>query len=348
MLLSPVTTERIPRRVRTAPRAALSLGVGGCTAWALVRVFGLDHAGGPLVPLIAFTPYAAAGSVVLLGLAAVLRRWRAAGAAAVAAAALLACVLPRWLPEGGGATDGPRLRLLSSNMMLGAADAGAIVDLVRRHDVEVLTLQEFTPAAARALEAAGLTRLLPHRVSYPQPGSWGSGIFSRFPLRDGGLRTFPSGFTQAAASIDVPGATAVTVESAHPCPPVPPACSAADLANEPPAGSDGRIRILAGDFNSTLDHVRLRRLVSTGYRDAASVRGQGLTPTWPYDEKWWIPGVSIDHVLADRRVGVTAYEAHRIPGSDHRAVFAELVVPRSGGQLPLSAGQTGRCCWDSP
>jgi endonuclease/exonuclease/phosphatase (EEP) superfamily protein YafD len=326
VLLSPISAERVPRTVRTAVRAALWLVVGGCAVWAPVRVFGLDRAGGPLIPLIAFTPYVAAGSVVVLGLTAALRRWRAAGAAAVAAVALLACVLPRWVPDSGGAADGPRLRVLSSNLMLGAADAGAVVDLVRRHDVEVLAVQEFTPRAERALDAAGLARLLPHRVSYPQPGAWGSALFSRFPLRDDGLRTHPSGFTQAAATIGVPGGPAVAVESAHPCPPIPPACSSADLANEPPARPGGTIRILAGDFNATGDHAHLRRLLSTGYRDAASVRGRGLTPTWPYDERWWIPGVTIDHVLADRRVGVTAYDVYPIPGSDHRAVFAELVV----------------------
>jgi endonuclease/exonuclease/phosphatase (EEP) superfamily protein YafD len=331
VLLSPVSAERVPRAVHTALRVALWPAVGGCAAWALARVSGLDRAGGPLVPLIAFTPYAAAISVVLLGLTVGLRRWRAAGVTAVAAVALLACVLPRWLPEGGGAADGPRLRVLSANLMLGAADAGAIVDLVRRHDVAVLTLQEFTPRAERALKAAGLADLLPHQVSYPQPGAWGSGIFSRFPLRDDGLRTLPSGFTQAVATIAVPGGAPVTVESAHPCPPTPPACSAADLVTEPSATADGTIHILAGDFNATTDHARLRRLLATGYRDAGSVRGRGLTPTWPYDGKWWIPGVAIDHVLADRRAGVTAYGAYPIPGSDHRTVFAELVLPRSGG-----------------
>ena len=42
------------------------------------------------------------------------------------------------------------------------------------------------------------------------------------------------------------------------------------------------MRLLVGDFNATLDHAALRRLLDTGYRDAASVVGQGMTPTcWP-------------------------------------------------------------------
>jgi hypothetical protein len=35
----------------------------------------------------------------------------------------------------------------------------------------------------------------------------------------------------------------------------------------------------------------------------------------------------IDHVLADKRVGVRTVSVHTIPGTDHRAVFAELVLP---------------------
>lgn len=39
------------------------------------------------------------------------------------------------------------------------------------------------------------------------------------------------------------------------------------------------------------------------------------------------PAVTIDHVLADQRIGIGDVSVHEIPGSDHRAVFAELIVP---------------------
>ncbi|NJC68136.1 endonuclease/exonuclease/phosphatase family protein [Planosporangium thailandense] len=308
----------------------LWVAAGGCAAWAVVRVFGLDRAGGPLVQLIAFTPYVAAGSIVVLGVTAGFRMWWAAGVAAVAAIALVVCVLPRSWADGASTGDGSRLRVLTANMMVGGADARAIVDLVRRHDVQVLALQELTPDAVRALTAAGLPGLLPYRATYPQPGGWGSGLYSRFPLRDAGLRPFSSGFTQATATIEVPDGPAVAVESVHPCAPISPGaaqCWRTDLAGEPPARPDGVVRVLAGDFNATLDHAALRRFIATGYRDAADARGRGLAATWPYDEKWWIPGVTLDHVLADRRVGVAGYDVYRIPRSDHRAVFAELVLP---------------------
>jgi endonuclease/exonuclease/phosphatase (EEP) superfamily protein YafD len=88
---------------------------------------------------------------------------------------------------------------------------------------------------------------------------------------------------------------------------------------------DGPVRLLLGDFNATLDHSVLRRLLATGYRDAADVRGDGMGTTWPYDKLF--PRIALDHVLADRRVGVRAFAIHAVPRSDHRALYAELVLP---------------------
>jgi endonuclease/exonuclease/phosphatase (EEP) superfamily protein YafD len=214
-------------------------------------------------------------------------------------------------------------------MLVGGADAPAIVELVRRHHVDLLAVQEFTPQAQRALDAAGLAQLLPNRVSYPHVDVQGSGVFSRFPLHDDGLRVHVWGFTQAKATVSVPGALPVALESVHPCAPASldaDECWAADLTDQPSATVDGPVRVLLGDFNATLDHAPLRRLIATGYRDAADVRGQGLVATWPYDGKP-LPKATIDHVLADRRVGVAGYRVYGIPKSDHRGVYAELVLP---------------------
>ena len=166
-------------------------------------------------------------------------------------------------------------------------------------------------------------------MAYPGTAALGSALYSRFPLRDLGLRVHSSGFAQARAAVTVPGAPAVAVESVHPCAPGGPEadhCWSRDLADQQPATVDSGIQLLLGDFNATLDHAPLRRLISTGYRDAGQSRGAGLTPTWPYDGKP-IPGVTLDHVLADRRVGVAEYAVYPVPGTDHRAVYAELVLP---------------------
>ena len=89
------------------------------------------------------------------------------------------------------------------------------------------------------------------------------------------------------------------------------------------------MRILAGDFNATLDHAELRRVLGRGYADAGDELGSGLRATWPSHRRF-PPPVTIDHVLADTRVGARSLDTFDVRGSDHRAVLVELVLPRAG------------------
>lgn len=306
------------------------LAVGPTALWAAVRLIGLDR--GPLVQALAFTPYVAGASVLVLGLALALRRWWPAALAALAAVALLGTVAPRALAAPQPAAAGPIVRLLTANLLAGAGDARTLVDFVRRHDVDVLTVQEFTPDAQAALDQLGLDRLLPHRQLNAEVGTAGSGLYSRWPVADLGLRRNLEGwgFTQAYATVAVPGAPPVRVESAHPSAPYALDQVGAwrtDLTAQPPATPDGGLQILAGDFNATLDHSPLRALLRTGYVDAADAAGEGLTGTWgPYDGDL-IPPVTIDHVLVDERIAVRSVRVLTLPGSDHRPVLATLTLP---------------------
>jgi endonuclease/exonuclease/phosphatase (EEP) superfamily protein YafD len=85
--------------------------------------------------------------------------------------------------------------------------------------------------------------------------------------------------------------------------------------------------VLAGDFNATLDHAQLRRFLRLGYVDAASQVGRGLVPTWGPEPNGRPAMLAVDHVLVDRRCAVLTTSAHRVPGSDHRALYAELRLP---------------------
>jgi endonuclease/exonuclease/phosphatase (EEP) superfamily protein YafD len=279
---------------------------------------------------VAFSEYALVPAALVGGAALVLRRWAAAALALLSTVVFAFVVVPRVVAGGAGAGSGPHLRVLTVNMRVGGADPAAVVDLVRRHEVDLLALQEYTPEARDALESAGLGRLLPQAARYPRPGVIGSALYARVPLRDDGLRVHrASNFGQARAVLAAPGAAPVAVESAHPCAPAgryADACWAADQADQPTAG-DGKPRLLLGDFNATLDHAPLRALVATGYRDAADATGEGLTPTWPYDKVF--PRITIDHVLCGHGIGVTGYAVYPVPNTDHRAVFADLVLPEA-------------------
>jgi endonuclease/exonuclease/phosphatase (EEP) superfamily protein YafD len=296
-------------------------------SWALVRLGGWER--GPAVQLFAFTPYVAAWSLLPVAVTVALRRWTVAAVATLALLLMAAAVLPRAVPDRSAVTGTP-LTVLTSNMLAGGADPATIVRLVRENDVAVLAVQEFTPQAADALAAAGLGALLPHSRLGAEEDTTGSGLYSRFPISAGGVRRNGGGFMQAYGMIQPPGAPAVAVESAHPLAPYSVGALRdwrADLAAQPPATPGGPLRILLGDFNATLDHAILRRLIATGYHDAADTAGAGLIGTWgPYDGDA-IPPVTIDHVLVDERIGVGDVSVHDVPASDHRAVLAALTLP---------------------
>jgi len=319
------------RRIRKAAVTLLLwLVVVPGLLWTIVRLGGWDR--GPLVQLLSFTPYVAVWAWLPAIAALVTKRWTLGVVALAAAVVLGALVLPRALPGGRGPASGLPLHVMTSNMLFGTADAAEIVRLVRANDVAVLAVQEFTPDGRTALAAAGLGDLLPYSSLADEPGAPGSGVYSRYPLTATGNRRNIGGFQQAYATVQPPGAGPLAVESAHPLAPAALAMNRSwrrDLAAEPAADPAGTPRILLGDFNATLDHQPLRKLIATGYRDAADAAGQGLLPTWPFfgPRISRVPPVTIDHVLVDKRIGVRAVSVHRIPHTDHRAVIAELTVP---------------------
>jgi endonuclease/exonuclease/phosphatase (EEP) superfamily protein YafD len=296
--------------------------VGLCAGWVVLRVLGLER-GYPLVPLVAFTPFVAGAAVVLVVVAALLRQ----RTAAVLAVVLVGMVAPRAL-GGPSEADGPELRVLSVNMHFGTGSVEELMALVRRKRPDVLSVQELTPPLARELEAAGLGELMPEQVLEPGGRGAGIGLYSRVPLTVAsapGERRNPL----VIAGVAVEGAPPVEVAAVHPPPPIRRVLWAwrGDLRALPPATPGGALRILAGDFNATLDHAELRRLLGTGYVDAADEVGAGLKGTWPRGRRF-PPPVAIDHVLADSRIGVRAFSVPTITGTDHRAVLAELVLPR--------------------
>ncbi|MGW4475614.1 endonuclease/exonuclease/phosphatase family protein [Nonomuraea sp. NPDC004354] len=311
----------VPRRAR---RRWLSwLVATALVAWAVVRVFGLET-GSFLTQLMTLTPYGLAlGAVAAVTLA--VRRRAAAVPALAACVALAATVLPRAFPEPLTAR-GPALKVLSINLF-SRADAEAVVALVREYDPDVFSALELGPETVRRLDAAGLDRLMPYRVLQPAWGATGSGLFAKHPLtEEKGLFT-PIGHNMPAATVTLPSGARAQVVAIHPNPPLGPMVTEWNASLKAmPAPSPDVVRVLAGDFNASLDHRALRDLLAKGYVDAATAVGRGLTPTWPHG-RLLPPLIAIDHVLADRRVGVARVEVRDVPRTDHRAVFAELRLP---------------------
>ena len=295
-----------------------------------VRLAGADRlrfAKAWAVPLLSFTPQVTAGawiSTLLL---------RGAGPAAVAAAAgaaLAVAVGPRAVPYGQPPAAGPVLRVLTANLLVGRALAEAVVDLTCRKRPDALFVQELTDDAEAGLQQAGLGDLLPYRVTQPAPYGTRGSIYARYPLRGGSVAVPPSA-ARCTARLDLPSGQFVHLACIHAAPPKPPWFPGATARwrsqlSALPAPGDSPL-ILAGDFNATVDHAQFRRLLRRGYADAASQAGNGLSPTWGPQPGRRPALLAIDHVLTDRRCAVLSTSAHLLPGSDHRALYAELRLP---------------------
>lgn len=322
-------------RSRRGIRVGLRPTLAGVVAapwvlWAVLRTLELDR-GHPLVSLVAFSPYVAALAPVPVVVALLLRRRLTAAVAAVAAVALVAAVLPRALagpqrvePDARGQT----LVVMTANLRYGNADAATIVRLVREHDVDVLSLQELTPEALRRLDAAGTAGLLPGRTVRPDENWSGLGLLARAPLR--GVPPRAGGAqTQLEAVLSPEQGGALRLVAVHPLAPLSEANTRAwrtALRQLPGPRAGAMPRVLLGDFNATLDHHEMRRLLGRGYVDAADASGDGLKPTWP--TTGGRPPITIDHVLFPAPIKVSRVTLHTVPGSDHRAVIARLVLPR--------------------
>lgn len=319
-----------PQQRHLAVTVSVALVAAGFAGFALMRALGLER--GPLlVPLTAHTPVALGAAALAAATAGVLRRWGSLAALAAVVAVLAVAVLPRAIPYGITAAGGPVLRVMSFNALGGGAHVREVVDLVREQEVDVLALQEVTPRLLADLAAAGLEDLLPHAVDHSaMSGVEGSSVHSSLPLADlGDAAEGPGAFAMPVAGVAVDGpGPAVEVVSVHVPPPLGASLTAAwerELrALAVPAEQD-TVRILAGDFNATVDHAALRAVLDSGYVDAASVLGRGLRATWPTDRP--LPGVAIDHVLVTPDAGVDRLEVVEVTGSDHRAVVVDVSLP---------------------
>jgi endonuclease/exonuclease/phosphatase (EEP) superfamily protein YafD len=318
-------------RLRVTRRGVLAAALSApWIAWAVVRGFGLDQ-GYPLVPAMAFTPFVAATSVAPVILALALRQWIVGGIAVVAAVVLIAAVLPRAIDGPHVAkpgTHGRTVVVMTSNGLFGHADAGTLLRLVREHHVDVLSLQEMTLDEVHNLDRAGIRRLLPGRVLDPGPTATGSGLMTRGTVRRVSDAATSGPLASPEGAVRLPDGLRLHIKVVHPIPPISRSDTAtwrATLASLPGPRAGAEPRILVGDFNGTLDQRAVRHVLDRGFYDAADATGDGLRATWPVARPR--PMITIDHVLAPAGFLVSKVSVFDIPGSDHRALIAELVLP---------------------
>jgi len=307
----------VPRRAT----AGLLLLAGSAVSVPFAAGYLLPQRGFVLLGIAAFAGYSAFALAVVLAVAAAVRQWPVALGLAVGLLAQGAVLAPAYVADDP--LKGPRLVVMTTNVFFGLADLEAVVRTVRERRVDVLGVQELTPAAVEGLRAAGLEELLPHSTLRPAPSATGAGMWSRFP--GSAVPTWPSTFEGAATDVEV-GGMRLRIRVLHPPPPRGALVQTwqrnydgfVDAARREPAGNV----LLLGDFNASVHHRRLRELMGDRWRDAGAIAGAGLVRTWGPRVKLLDP----DHVLVDQAMGVAAFDLVSVRGSDHRAVVATVVL----------------------
>ena len=285
------------------------------------RAFGWQA--GPLYFLVALTPYWGLLLIACAAVAGLLRAWWL-----VVPAAMLAGVVAWWWAPAFRSPEpvpGWDLQVMTTNLQFGRGDAAAVASAVRDHGVDLLSVQELTPAALRSLTVAGLPDELPYQFVRTGDSTQGTGIWSRYPLSQK-RETDDLIFENLAATVETPRGP-VEFFAMHPIPPT------ATDGNRGQGIAEAAIAfvnaatgpaVVAGDLNATVDNVPMRRLADLGYLDAATAAGAGMVRTWPDDLAPLPPLVALDHVLTRDAPHAWAVEVVAIPGTDHRAVIAWL------------------------
>lgn len=314
------------RRVALAVLLALVL----LPALAITAARLLDPANRLGIALVSVTPlalplYAVALLVALVRLLVVRRRRDLALPVALVAVAGL--VLHGWwyAPQVTGANPPPAdgatpLVVMTANLRMGDADGIEVVRAASEEHVDLLVLEELTPQLLAEMDAAGLADLLPHRVGEAAPGAHGTMAFSRQPLGDAHrVPTVLGSWSFTMGDLRVLGV--------HPAYPMDRAGWVRDQATLQRVADEQHPDLMLGDFNATADHAPMRALADAGYRDVGELANDGWHPTWPADGSFTqvrLPLVQIDHVLVGPHLAAIGMHTVEVPGSDHRAVVAEI------------------------
>ncbi|TFI44553.1 endonuclease/exonuclease/phosphatase family protein [Rhodococcus sp. 1R11] len=304
-----------------------ALVVGWCLVAVALGLFVVRQVGVTeitFVALVVGSPYLGVATVAALLLFAAASSRIGSAVAAVVTIAVVGVQVPMFLADGPN-NSGPDLSVLTVNVAHGDADARAIVDAVRDHDVDVLAVQELTPEEVIDLQGAGLDNLLPFSFTAALPVADGTGLWSRTPLTDGTkLKDFGFVPVQANTVVDGRPLTLVSFHSMSPATPRHTTQWDADLARmRAIMDTYDNTAIVAGDFNATDDHRQFRSLASAPFSDAADAAGAGLFRTFPSER----PLARLDHVVTSENIRAQSVQPLPIPDSDHLAVLAALQLP---------------------
>lgn len=226
------------------------------------------------------------------------------------------------------------IAIMSANLMYGRADVVRFRQVVEAHKPDVIVIQEWTAAGARAFKPILLADY-PHVVESDRDDAFGQAVFSRKPFT-ADPKIYPpiarvGTEPQITVTIDHAGKP-LRIINTHTHPPTRPTyyghqrrlvLGLSEWRNEPDAP-----HVLAGDFNATTRSPIVRALLRTGCLDAhdeAGGAGRWRADTWPrIGALRHVPGIRLDHILHAQSLECTEASVCDDIGSDHAPIIARL------------------------
>lgn len=229
---------------------------------------------------------------------------------------------------GHHASGEPDLTVMTSNIRLGLGDTAAVRRIAEGAGADVVVLEEVTPAAWLSLSR--LHAAYPYVAGRAAPGPSGTVVFSRYPLEDVSALPVSKGAWQMRVAAPTPF-WLVAVHTSQPLTAAPLWRSDHAALRAALARLDGPV-IAAGDFNATLDHRPMRRLLGSGLADAARESNAGWQATWPVNQRlgrlvpFGLGMMTLDHVLVSNEFSAISTRTYPVRVSDHLALVARLSV----------------------
>ena len=238
------------------------------------------------------------------------------------------------------------LKLLISNVLMENREHGRFLDLVRRHDPDVVLALETDAAWARSLEV--LARSHPHTVLRPQENYYGMMLFSRLPLVDPRVRFLvQDDIPSIHTGIRLRSGTVVVLHGLHPRPPeplrgqmsTPRDAELVLMGREIGEGDRSVPTVVAGDLNdvawSPTSELFLRL---SGLLDPRM--GRGFFNSFNANNP--VLRFPLDHVFHSNEFELIALHRLEKVGSDHFPIMIELLyTPEARVKQPETEKEPG-------
>jgi len=240
------------------------------------------------------------------------------------------------------------LRILTANLSFHNKKASAVARAALEPEPDLILLLEWTgenfdkEGVGRQGYRALVNAPQPCLPGNPKNGAYGIGIFVREPLSGNGCVIpspiqGPSPLPWGVARTHIQDHN-ITVIGLHAPAPISEWTTKPTIRNVMEHVFEGKLRedfgagkggdsvIVTGNFNVPSFDPFLREVKKKGLKDVHSEHHYGLSPTWaPFT---WFPSLlRLDYIFCSKEFNIAKSWTIKIPGSDHRAVVADLVIP---------------------